>query len=264
MKLGVSIKPVFGEAKDLQEFFESLFVKEAGFDHIEVHTNDLDVLEAALLETVEKTGVKFSIHCPHMFSDEKVNFCSADKGDIAKADEWFRKSIEYGKKLKAKNIVIHPDQNINCSKEEALKLFDKHIRDHLGLLGKGQRILIENMPGDMYPLSLAGEFGEFLIGFDERVGVCWDIGHEIVRKQKQEFDFPRVLEEKIKEVHISGLRKKGGKFSDHFSLVGGDLHLDECIGELKKIKFKGPIIFEVVTKNPMDIIESKKVIEKFI
>ena len=39
--------------------------------------------------------------------------------------------------------------------------------------------------------------------FKEKVGICWDVGHEIVRFRKQEFLFPQMLGKYIKEAHIS-------------------------------------------------------------
>ncbi len=264
MKVGVSIRPILALGGDAQEFLEVVFADVENLKDVEVHTDNLDDFSIYLLELAEKLGVGFSVHCPHMYSPPKVNFCSAKEEDIKKADLWLGKSIEYAKKLGAEEIVIHPDKYVGCSREKALDILEKHIRDNIKSLGRGQRILIENMPGEKYALSTPEEFKEFLKRFRKGVGVCWDVGHEIIRLRKQEFSFPKVLGKEIKEVHISGVVKKGKRFSDHFPLTEGCLKLKECIDSLKKITYRGVIVFEILTKNPLDIIESKKLIDEFI
>ncbi|MBU0760889.1 MAG: sugar phosphate isomerase/epimerase [Nanoarchaeota archaeon] len=261
MKIGVSIKPILHVAEDPQEILEAIFVKEAGFDYVEVHTNDLNEIESFFLKLIKKSGIKFSVHCPHFYSNEKVNFCSDKKTDIQNADHWLKESIKYAKKLKSKNVVIHPDQAA-CSKKNSLKILETHIKNNLKLLTKNQKILIENMPGENYPLSTPHEFKEFLKKFKKQVAVCWDIGHEIVRFQKQQFTFPKILKNKIKEVHISGIVEKQGRFGDHAPLTKNKLKLKQALDSLKEINFKGPIIFEISTNNPLDILESKKEIDK--
>ncbi len=260
MKIGVSIKPIIQIAEDPQEIFETIFVEGVGFDYVEAHTDNLDDFEIFILKLIENLGIKFSLHCPHMYSSVKVNFCSANKKDIKNADHWLKKSIEYAKKLKAKNIIIHPDLPKNCSKKKALNILEKHIKNNINNLRNNQRILIENMPGKDYALSTPKEFKNFLKRFKKQVFVCWDIGHEIGRFRKQEFYFPKILKNKIKEVHISGVVNYG----DHHPLTKGNLKLKECIESLKKIKYKDAIIFEIVTNNPLDIIESKEILDKFV
>ncbi len=263
MKIGVSIEPIVPILKDIQEFLEDLFVELENVKNIEIHTNDLDEFVIFLLNLSKKFDLEYSVHCPHAYSKEKVNFCSGKIGDIHNAEKWLRKSIEYSKKIKAKRILIHPDIPVNASKAKALKILEKHIKNNLKFLDKEQNILIENMPSKKCALSTPSEFKSFLKRFNNQVGVCWDVGHEIQRFKNQNFTFPKILKLKIKEVHISGLMKSKN-FEDHHPLTEGELNLSNCIKSLKKIKYNGSIILEVLTKNPMDIINSKKELEKFL
>lgn len=259
MRVGISIKPVLPLMEDMQEFLEDIFAELDGLKDIEVHTNDLDEFTIFLLNLAKKLKINYSVHCPHFYSSQKVNFCSGNKKDIENSELWLKKSIKYAKELKSKYITIHPDVS-KLPKEEALKIFEKHIKGNLKYLNKRQKLLIENMPGEDYPLSTPNEFKHFLKRFDNRVGVCWDVGHEIGRFRNQNFEFPKTLKSKIKEVHISGVIK----FKDHYPLTKGNLNLGGCIKSLRDINYNGAIIFEIVTKNPIDIINSKKEIDRFI
>ncbi|MBI2148649.1 sugar phosphate isomerase/epimerase [Candidatus Woesearchaeota archaeon] len=258
MKIGVSIRPVFPLLRDFQEFAESLFAEFEGLKDVELHTDDLDGLLIYLLNISRKFNLKYSIHCPHMYSQQKVNFCSKNKKDIEKAEFWLKKSINFAKQIKAKNIVIHPDIPKNCNKEEALNIIEDHIKNNLKYL-KNQNILIENMPGKDYSLSTPEEFLNFLKRFKSKVGICWDVGHEIIRLKKQEFLFPKKLKSKIKEIHLSGILN----YKDHRSLTHSNLKLRELMKILKDLNYNGAIIFEIVTKNPIEIIKSKYKLEKF-
>lgn len=264
MRVGVSIKPVAHLVQDIQEFLEALFADVEDLRDVEVHTNDLDDFTIFLLKIAEELKIRYSIHCPHMYSQQPVNLCSAKKEDKKIADVWLTKSIAYARKLDARYIIIHPDVPRGCSKKEALIIFEKHIHKHLPELSKRQLLLIENMPGADYTLSTPEEFASFLPRFKKRVGICWDVGHEIVRFRKQEFLFPQLLGKHIKEVHISGVKQNIEGVGDHFSLTDGNLELEICIAELKKARFRGAIIFEIVTHNPLDIIASKNKIDAVI
>lgn len=265
IKIGVSIKPVVSIMKDLQEFLEDIFADAEGLKDVEVHTNDLDEFDIFLLEIAEKLGVRYSIHCPHFYSEARVNLCSSEKKEFENAEFWLEKSVDYAKKLDAKNIIIHPDKpGEGASKKEALDVLERHIRNNLKGLSSGQKILVENMPDEKYALSTPEEFKIFLKRFKgkfaNKVGVCWDVGHEIARFKKQEFIFPKKLKSKIKEVHVSGVEN----FHDHLSLTKGNLKLKDFVKSLKDIKYNGAVIFEIVTENPIEIIESKRMIEKFL
>jgi len=260
MRVGISIKTVFPLMEDLQEFLEDILAELDDMKDVEVHTNDLDEFTIFLLNLAEKLKIRYTVHCPHFYSEYKVNFCSSKKRDIENAEYWLKKSIKYAKELKSKYIVIHPDVSKNAEKNQALDILEGHIKTNLKLLNKGQKILIENMPSEEYPLSTPEEFKTFLKRFDNRVGICWDVGHEIGRFKNQNFKFPKILKSKIKEVHISGVIK----FKDHYPLTKGNLNLFGCIESLKKINYNGAIIFEIITNNPLDIINSKKEIDRFI
>jgi len=254
MRIGISIWP---EILNAPEFLK---LKDLEFKDIEVHTNDDEKFKAFLLDYAKKLGLRFSVHCPHAYYDANVNFCSDKPEVMENSDFWLKKSIKYAKELDARHIIIHPDILKDISRQDALIILESHLKNNLKLLDKSQRILIENMPDDRYGLSTPEEFKDFLKRFDDRVAVCWDVGHEIHRFRNQNFEFPKLLGQRIKEVHISGVVN----FNDHYPLTKGNLDLAGCMESLKKINYKGAIIFEILTKNPADIIESKKEIERFI
>ena len=166
MKVGISIKPVLPLMEDLQEFLEDIFAELDDMKDVEVHTNDLNEFTIFLLNLAKKLKIRYTVHCPHFYSEYKVNFCSNKKEDIENAEYWLKKSIKYAKELKSKYIVLHPDVSKNTQKREALDILEKHIKTNLRFLKNGQKILIENMPGEEYPLSTPSEFKHFLKRFD--------------------------------------------------------------------------------------------------
>lgn len=269
MKIGVAIAPLAHFLEDIQEAGEVVFVREAGIKHVEIHTNFLDKYLNIFLKMSEETGITYSVHLPHMYFSVPTNYCSAVPETIKISDEWLAKSINYAKQIDAKNIIIHADIPEECSKQEALNLLEKHIRDNFALLNKGQRILIENMPGKNYSLSTPKEFKGFLKRFknSKKIGMCWDIGHEIQRHGKLMFDFPNQLGSKIKEVHISGVHKSKNvhEYGDHYPINKESvLDLKKIGSLLKEINYNGVIIMEIITYNPAEIIESKNEVEKAV
>jgi endonuclease IV len=143
MKVGISIKPVLPLMENLQEFLEDIFAELDDMKDVEVHTNDLNEFTIFLLNLAKKLKIRYTIHCPHFYSEYKVNFCSNKKEDIENAEYWLKKSIKYAKELKSKYIILHPDVSKNTQKREALDILEKHIKTNLRFLKNGQKILIE-------------------------------------------------------------------------------------------------------------------------
>ena len=127
MKIGVSIKPIMRVAEDLQEFLEAIFAEIEDLRDVEVHADDLDKFTLFLLKLAENFKARYSVHCPHMYSEEKVNLCSMRENDRRNAERWISRSIKYAGQLEAKYIVIHPDVPQECSKEKGLELLRQHI-----------------------------------------------------------------------------------------------------------------------------------------
>lgn len=261
MKIAISIGPVLKFFEDLQEILEILISKELGFNIIEIHTDFVDEHFAHLLKLSEKFNISYLTHLPHLYSKEKVNFCSANKKDFEKARFWMGKTIDIAKELNSKFITLHPDPPKKCSKNKAKEILYNHIKKALSKLNKKQMILIENMPSSKYTLSTPQEIRDFIKKFKSKqnqIGCTWDTTHSIIAIDKKYLNFPLVLGNKIKEVHISDI-KNGG---DHLPLGKGDLNLKEIIKNLRKIKYNGNIVFEIVTDNIKDIKNSKDILKR--
>ncbi len=275
IKIGVAIAPIANKLfEDIQKLVETIFVNEIGIKHIEIHTQFLDDFTEFWFNLSKKSGMSYSIHCPHMYFKIPTNFCSANAKDILISDEWLEKSIKYSKKLKVKNIIIHPDLPKDCKKSNAKQhgreILLEHIKRAISMLNKKQSILIETMPDKDYCLSTPNEFKKFLKNFNSKekkhIGICWDIGHGIQAVgEKKKLNFPRLLKKQIKEIHISGIKKTNKRFKDHYPINEKNIkYLIKPIQELKKIKYNKKIVMEIITKNPADIAESNKILKKLI
>jgi sugar phosphate isomerase/epimerase len=263
MRIGLSIwHDILGIFEKTPELLNALF-NDAELRDIEVHPNDSDEFKTFLFEMAKRFRLRYSVHCTHSYYNPKVNLCSNKPEIMENSDLCLKEAIKYAQELNAQYIIIHPDALKDVPKQEALNILESHIRNNLGLLDKSQKILIENMPGEEFALSTPSEFIEFLKRFDGRVAACWDVGHEIHRFREQNFEFPKLLKEKIKEIHLSGVVN----FCDHYPLTKGDLNLHEFAENLREIDYKGAVIFEMPSKNTsdiLDIIESKNEIDRFM
>lgn len=259
MQIGISLEPVFRHFNDIQEVLEILLSEQLGFNFIELHSHLIDKYLLIFLELSERLGIRYSIHLPHSASTVKVNFCSAKKVDIETADIWLAKSIEFAKKLKSSEITLHPDLPFECSKEEARTILAQHITKHIDSLDKNQVILIENMPSFKYALSTPVQILDFITTLDKkRIGINLDLAHYFVLKKPE---IPKKLGKLLREVHLSDIKENN---DSHLPLGKGELSIKESIEILKQLKYKNYIILEVLTSNIEDILESKRLLEKYL
>lgn len=263
MKIGIAIAPLL-QAKhifpDLQQLLEILISSEIGIKHFEIHTIP-DLFELEMLKLFKASGAQFSIHAPHMYSKQPLNFCSADKADIKAARQGLETSIKWTNELNANHIIIHPDVPKACTKKQALKLLREHVEYGLKLINKNQFILLENMPGKEYTLSTPQAMKKFIDSFkSKQIGVCWDIGHAYLAIGNKFLDFPKILGKRIKECHFSDFKGK----SDHHPLGQGNFDFIKIIQALKSSGFNDLIVMEIIPDEASGIDISKKVLEKAI
>ncbi len=253
-KIGIALYPLSENFSRIQEIFEILISSELGFRHIELSS---EFLNNKLIDFISSKDITYSLHLPHLYSI-KINFCNPKRSEFVKAEKWFKKSISFSKKLKANLMTIHPDPLKN--KELGKKILEKHLLNNLDLLNKKQKILLENMPGSKYTIFSPEEILEFISLDKKRLGATWDIGHSIISLKNNFLHLPDVLKNNIKEIHISGV-KKG---IDHYPITNKNIPLKSIFNKIKEIKFKGPIVMEIIPKTIEEIIISKRTLEKFI
>ncbi|MEK6951926.1 MAG: sugar phosphate isomerase/epimerase family protein [Nanoarchaeota archaeon] len=254
-KIGIALYPLrYENFPKIQEIFEILISSELGFEHMELSS---EFLNDRIINFISSKEITYSLHLPHLYSI-KVNFCSPNKSKFKEAESWIKKSILISKKLNAKLMTIHPDPHRN--KKIGKKILEKHLLNNLDSLNKNQKILLENMPGKNYTIFSPEEILDFISLDKKRLGATWDIGHSIIALKNNFLHFPDALKNNIKEIHISGMKNN----SDHFPLTNKNLPLKIIFKKLKEIKFNGPLVLEIIPKNIQEIVNSKKVLEKFI
>jgi len=267
MKIGISIAPLLEAKKvfpDIQELIELFITSEIGIKNFEIHRTP-DILQEKVFENLRKLGANFSIHLPHVYTKPSVNLCSSNKKDLQRARQILEKSIQLAKELKAKNIVLHPDIPKKISNKQGLKILKEHINYGLKLLNKNMFLLVENMPGKSYPLYSPLPMKKFVDSFNSKqIGICWDVGHAKLAIKNKFLEFPRILKKRIKEVHIVDVIKEKNKLTDHHPLGSGILNFNKIIKELKKAKFNGLIIMEIIPKEVSEIKTSIKILKKAI
>ncbi|MBI2547254.1 MAG: sugar phosphate isomerase/epimerase [Candidatus Aenigmarchaeota archaeon] len=260
IKVGISIYPLLMELADLQEILEALFVNEIGIRHIEVHSEYLDENIDVFLKLLETSGVKYTMHAPHDATKKtKVRLCSALKKDIELGDYWLTKSIEFAKELGVKLITLHPDRFVYATKGRAKEILRTHLSKALEKLDKGMMLLLENMPDRNYTITTPEDMKDFikLMG-SKKIGCTWDVTHSKLAIGENFLDFPKVLKKNIKHVHLCDIKGR----RDHFPLGTGELDLSVVSNSLKKINYSGIVNLEIVTSNPLDLVDSKNRIEQ--
>ena len=261
-EVGVSIDPLIIEMTDLQEVFEVLLAEDMGFKHIELHTEYLDKYIGTFLKLLETTGLKYTLHVPHDARKKvKVKLCSSLEKDIKFSDYWLIKSIDFAKDLNAKLLTIHPDRPVNSTKEKAKNVLKQHILKALEHMDSDMKLLLENMPADNYTITTPEEMKDFIrdVGI-KQVGCTWDIAHSVLAIGSKFLEFPKILKNHIRNVHLCDV--KGD--NDHLPLGTGTLDLTGAVNSLSKMHYSDVINLEIVTNNPLDIVNSKSMVEKLI
>ncbi len=204
--LKIGSKYGFGEIKELIEMGLKWNV-----NFFEITANDIGDLD--YLIKLQQKGIRFGIHIPHSYTpDNPVALCATISPYKKKSLEWFKKSIEIAKKIKAEYIIFHPDlykvpkgssrfpEGIKFAnnRKEGFRQLIKTIRTYRDNIP----LLAEIMPGpDYYNYNLKESLKLKRI---TGVNFCFDIDHafEVNQDINTVINWYKGIEKYVEVFHI--------------------------------------------------------------
>ncbi len=230
-----------------------------GFRFLEIRVAYCCNVEA-LKDVKSESGLDFGFHAPYLLDENlpfSINLCSADPEMRKKSRQWMEKTFKIAEELDGSYVVVHPDYVDSENVEEGKSNFIDMIKE---FSDSSVEILIENLFNSqiaIYPEQIL----ELIEAIDsDKVNALWDVGHSIIASKLYGLDlldFPRVLNKKIKAVHLHGVEGD----LDHQPFREDNLPV-KPVCQLKNKSFKGPFVLEVIPKKmPDGLVVAKKQIE---
>jgi sugar phosphate isomerase/epimerase len=237
-------------------------IRDSGIDLLEIAPNQ-EVSGRVLAHIKDSSMEVFSIHADYLNSDLSSN----DEDFRQKSIETVKSVIKQAAGLGARLVVVHPGKWTPNKKERERRLSNcvKSLIEVVGYAaGNKIKIAIENLPCDFLcdnPVELdyvLSSVRDHFLGKEKQalaasIGICIDTGHAFLTGHLDELILKFGAD--IFSMHIHD--NKGDNGSDR-SVGLDDLHYVPGYGnidwglffrDLKKMKYPGPLIFEVMSIN---------------
>lgn len=213
-------------------------VAEVGFTHLSLgHRED----HSGINDPVKRKQLK-SLLAQYNLKIDTIHGPSMNRQDSAASLE---KLITAARDMGVPVLVVHPAPFTieEDSFQDDLALILKNISEVEPLLREtGIRLALENvMPG------LATELAVRVIrqSDPEYIGFCYDSAHDQVDGPRR-FDLLDSLKNRVIAVHLSDRVRE---FVDHVPPGEGFIDWERLTSSLKKTRFSGPLLFEVMTEH---------------
>lgn len=273
MNFGISMSVCFAKARefmkerDLSKAYLNLlnyftdFASKNNFKIIEIASFppfDADVLYK-IKDEIKKSTAGFEViyHLPSW----EINIGALNSAVRKTAVGETKKLVDLAKELGIKKVSMHP--GCYTAMPDVYALLGPQVRaaaqnSVLDIFSycknKNLELCIENLPFDE-PFFRKPE--EFEIFMEKGIGLLVDTAHATT-SEVNPVDFVRRFTSKISEVHlVDGFK---GKKDTHYALGTGEVNCAEFLDELARIKYKGPVIFEL--KSEKDLADSIAFLKK--
>lgn len=133
-----------------------------------------DATKQDMIEYFKNKGFKLSVHAPYY-----INFASIEEEKIKNSFSYLLASVKKAKEIGADRVVFHPGSLTKLSREDAIKICIKNLKDFI-------KILDENNIDDIYicpeTMGKHGQIGTWqevkeMCALDKRIIPCLDFGH---------------------------------------------------------------------------------------
>lgn len=223
------------------------FCKEAGYDALDIHFNEIDKLSRDEQDAFIETAKTLMAEAQMTLSQSHARFGSvADYNDPAQLEEYYQhviRTIELAERLGAPWVVVHPLDFMGLcglSEEETIKrnadFFHRAINavPRIGLAFENTgRSYFCNADRLLALREAAGNH--------ERFGFCWDTGHgNLIEGLDQEENIMK-LGKLLKCTHIQDNR---GINDDHFMPYMGSIDWPKVVRALKNSGYEGDFVYE--------------------
>lgn len=247
MKIGITINTMMGDFQERCDFAEK------NFDFMELSVDATNTYE---IENF-KTKLPITIHLPFRGVVTSSMYEKVRKSSI----ETINEIIEFGKNRGARLFTLHPITGLKWMRyekgnEKIIEASKKSIFEINEFAKKvGVTLAIENMSNETKfntPEELK-MLGASNVCFDACHAESCDYNSSKWIKQADKIGL------KIKNIHLSGY--DGGQ---HKTLKKNQPNLEEMFKTLKEIGYDGGIVFEIKNISFDELLENKKLVEKFI
>ncbi|MGI5168705.1 deoxyribonuclease IV [Spirillospora sp. CA-253888] len=189
----------------------------------------------------EREDVPVFVHAPYL-----VNFGSPSEETLAKSLATVRHSLERGRDIGARGVVVHTGSAVSQSYDDAMKQVHEHVLPLLEEIPEdGPDLLLEPMAGQGAMLCAKVEdLGEFFERLEHhpKLGVCFDTchafaaGHDLAAEggvaATMDALAATVGSGRLKLVHANDSKDVCGSFKDRHENIGAGHIGEEAFAEL--------------------------------
>lgn len=231
--------------------------KDAGFDGIELSLDEegeisLKSSHQDLLK-VKHLAEDFNIQIPSVATGLywKYSFTSNDYFIRQKAKDIVKKQLEVASILGADTILVIPgivgaDFIPNCEIVEYHKAYERSLETFMELKKEAESfkvsIGLENVWNKFLLSPL--EFRDFIDKINSSyVGIYLDVGNVLYTGYPEHWI--KILERRIKKIHLKDFKQKIGNLNGFVDLLSGDVNFPKIIENLKTTGYNGYLIAEM-------------------
>jgi len=224
---------------------------EFGVCGISVDFDDAEIAELIdrCVEIIHRHNIKIlSVHLPFGPTWE---LCTCDDAIREHAMNSYIRLIKICSRIKPERFVLHPGYPRVPVEERERRI--ENFRKNVAILSAEAmpaKIAVENMPQDCLG-NTADELIRLVDGIDN-VCVCCDMNHWFHEKT---YDAVRKLGKRIETIHVSDYDEEVEK---HWLPGQGTNDWNKILGELDKIGYRGPFMYECSQVNPSDVVAANK------
>lgn len=228
-------------------------MQEAGVSELEVSISgnfnkNQNIDWQGIKEKADRYGINlWSYHLPFV-PFEEIDISSPKENLRLSTVAEFKKLIEKAVSIGIKIIIIHPSgepytederkPRLECAKRSLKELAE--YADKLGAV-----IAVEDLPRTC--LGRDSSDIKNLISVDSRLKVCFDTNHLLAEPLSE---FIKAIGDKFITTHVSDYDFKDER---HWLPGEGDIDWSELIGELEKVGYDAPLLYEVYLEAPDSI-----------
>ncbi len=252
IRIGFSMHPRWAGAEELEAFIAPL--RRSGLSSLEFELDDQQEGWPAfkpLMEATFQMGLGLSFHAPYRFPHSLAGFNGQERQRIQAdyrpllgiAETWAQKSRE------CRTVVVHAAVGREPSSREALRADTMAFLEWVLEEFPGLQLALENnhpaRPGEVKPGVEPEDILSMLASLDRpRLGVCWDLGHDYLRKKTT---VPtREWLSMVVHVHVHDVDERG---EDHFPLIFGRVPYMQWLEAWKASAGAGGVVLELKGKH---------------
>ncbi len=254
--------PVLPVLDEIQMFAELGFdYLELAMDQPEAHYIDISAELAAITKALKDRGMGIICHMPTFVSSADLTE-SIRKASVTE----IKNSLSLAADLGAEKIVLHPPMigGMGAYVPDRARAYAFEFLSEMVALSQrlGVTLCLENMmPRNNFgvePKELEVIFQRF-----PSLQLAFDTGHANLGENGK-IRFQEIVKrfcDRIGHIHLSD---NGGRYDEHLPLGSGNIDFKGFADDLKGLKYKGTVTFEVFDDDRQELVKSREYWKKFL